>query len=416
VDPNLKVQPWLTGAKVPSGFAFIDDVGSGLMLEKNTGKVLVYENRAFVKTALDLSVSNDSEQGLLGIALSPDFATDRFVYLYYTASAADGGTPISNSVKRFRYDPAKKTLSFVKKVIDLPASPGPNHNGGKIAFGPDGKLYIAAGELNRNEMTSNDRKSDVVNPIGAVLRLNSSGSTISTNPFYNAKKPKRPANYVYAYGIRNSFGMAWDPVSGTMWMSENGPSTYDEINRVTPGFNSGWEQTLGPSSRNTDFDPATLVSLGDRMHYDDPEFSWKYTVAPTATFFQPNTRLGSQYKNDLFVGSVRGGKLYHFDLTASRKDLSLEGVLADKVADNLTTSRFKEQDAVLWGKDFGTITEILSGPGGMYVLSYTDGTLYRITNKPGVTVSSLGTAVPEPGAASLLTLACLALARRRNKR
>ena len=91
-DPKLKVQPWITGAKVPTGFAFIDDAGSGLLLEKNTGKVRVYENRMFVKTALDLAVSNDSERGLLGMALSPDFANDRFVYLYYTAAKTDGET------------------------------------------------------------------------------------------------------------------------------------------------------------------------------------------------------------------------------------------------------------------------------------------------------------------------------------
>ena len=419
-DPKLKVQPWITGAQVPSGFAFIDDAGSGLMLEKNTGKVRVYQNRTFVKTAIDLAVSNESERGLLGMALSPDFATDRFVYLYYTASKVDGGEPISNSIKRFRYDPSKKTLSFVKKVIDLPATPGPNHNGGKIAFGPDGKLYVASGELNRNEMTSNARNSNVINPIGAVLRMNSSGSTISTNPFYNNKKPKRPANYVYGYGMRNSFGLAFDPVNGGLWMSENGPSTYDEINRVTPGFNSGWEQTLGPASRNADFDPETLVSLGDRSAYGDPEFSWKYTVAPTAMFFQPNTRLGSKYKNDLFVGSVRGGKLFHFDLTASRKDLLLKGVLADKVADNTMASRFAEQDGVLFGKDFGTITDIVSGPGGIYVLSYTDGTLYRITNKPvasaAMAAMSFGAVVPEPTSFALVAMGIACFASRGSRR
>lgn len=397
-DHNLRVQTWISGASNPTGFAFIDDSGSGLMLEKNTGKVALFENRQRVKNVLDLAVSNDSERGLLGMALSPDFATDRFVYLYYTAASVDGGAPISNSVKRFRYDPTSKTLSFVKKVIDLPATPGPSHDGGKISFGPDGKLYIVSGELNRNELTSNYKDSPDLNRIGSVLRINSSGSSVSTNPFYNAAKKKSPANDIYAYGIRNSFGMAFDPVSKNLWMSENGPQNYDEINRITPGFNSGWERIMGPVAANPKFDPNTLVSLGDGAHFEDPEFSWKFAVAPTAMYFQPSVRLGAQYKNDLFVGSVRGGKLLHFDLSASRKDLALSGELADKIADNSADARFAGQDAILFGDNFGTVTDLIAGPGGMYVLSYSNGKLYRITNNDAATISSsmIGTVVPEP--------------------
>ena len=92
-DPSLRVQTWISGVSNPTGFAFINDTGSGLMLEKNTGKVVLFESRQRIKTVLDLPVSNNSERGLLGMALSPDFATDRFVYLYYTASATDGGDP-----------------------------------------------------------------------------------------------------------------------------------------------------------------------------------------------------------------------------------------------------------------------------------------------------------------------------------
>jgi len=407
-DPSLRVQTWISGVSNPTGFAFINDTGSGLMLEKNTGKVVLFESRQRIKTVLDLPVSNNSERGLLGMALSPDFATDRFVYLYYTASATDGGDPISNSVKRFRYDPAGKTLSFVKKVIDLPATPGPSHDGGKISFGPDGKLYIVAGELNRNEQTSNYEDSPDLNRIGSILRINSSGSSVPTNPFYNAAKKKRVANDIYAYGIRNSFGMAFDPLSKSLWMSENGPQNFDEINRITPGFNSGWERIIGPVAESPNFDPESLVSLGDRAHYGDPEFSWRSAIAPTALHFQPNERLGAQYKNDLFVGTTRGGKILHFDLSASRKDLALSGELADKIADNTSDARFTGQDAILFGDNFGTITDLLNGPGGMYALSYTNGKLYRITTAPTASmVTGIGTVVPEPTSAILIVIASI---------
>src|SRR5262249_42883432 len=153
-----------------------------------------------------LPVASDSERGLLGIALSPSFASDHFVYLYYTAAATDGGTPISNSVKRFTWNGS--TLSFNKKIIDLPATPGPHHDSGQLAFGPDGKLYISIGDLNRNEETSN-HNNHTLNPIGAVLRLNPSGSAVKTNPFYSSKNTgsKKALNDIFAYGIRNTFGM-----------------------------------------------------------------------------------------------------------------------------------------------------------------------------------------------------------------
>ena len=132
------------------------------------------------------------------------------------------------------------------------------------------------------------------NRIGAILRVNPSGSSVTTNPFYSTKNTgkKRARNDIFAYGIRNSFGLAFDPVSSSLWETENGPASFDEVNRITPGFNGGWESILGPTSRNG-ADPSTLVSLGDRAHYADPKFSWANPVAPTAAFFMPTARLGS---------------------------------------------------------------------------------------------------------------------------
>src|SRR5581483_4542684 len=257
-DPTLKVQKWATGLAHPTGIQFLPD-GRALVLEKETGKVRILSGHDFTGTALDLPVATNSERGLLGIALSPTFNQDHFVYLYYTAAAQDGGAPISNSVKRYSWDGSK--LIFKKKVIDLPATPGPNHDSGQIAFGPDGKLYIAIGDLNRNEITIN-HNNHTLNRIGAILRVNSSGSSVTTNPFYSAGKASA-ANDIFAYGIRNTFGMDFDPVSGSLWETENGPSSFDEMNRITPGFNGGWESILGPTSRNGK-DPSTLVSLGAR--------------------------------------------------------------------------------------------------------------------------------------------------------
>jgi glucose/arabinose dehydrogenase len=368
--------------------------------------------------ALDLAVNNRSERGLLGIAMSPTFTRDHFVYLYYTASSTGGDSGesadvISNSVKRYRWDGA--TLTFSKRILDLPATPGPNHDGGKLVFGPDRKLYVAVGELNRNERTSNHSQPDTINRIGSILRVKATGATATDNPFYDARNTgdskRRALNDIYAYGVRNTFGMAFDPVSRTLWESENGPERFDEINRITPGFNGGWEATTGPASRNPSFSAgADLISFSSRSHYEDPKFSWATPVAPTAMQFMTSTRLGKQYKDELFVGDVHGGKLFHFDLTHTRRSLSLKGALADRVADNSADHLFAEQSPIVLGDGFGTITDLVNGPGGMFAVSYTSGAVYRVTTAP------LGGATPVPEPQIGLLLISVGILSRRNHR
>jgi aldose sugar dehydrogenase len=411
-DPNLKVQKWTSGLTRPTGITFLPD-GRALILEKETGKVKIMNGRSITGTALDLPVATDSERGLLGMALSPSFAGDHQVYLYFTAAAQDGGDPIAECVKRYTFDGS--TLTFNKKIIDLPATPGPNHNSGKIAFGPDKKLYIVIGDLNRNEITSN-HNNGAINRIGAVLRVNPSGSSVTSNPFFNAKNTgkKKARNDIFAYGIRNSFGIDFDPVSGVLWETENGPSSFDEINRITAGFNGGWESILGPTSRNG-MDPSTLVSLGKNAHYSDPKFSWAVPVAPTDALFMPTARLGSQYRNDLFVSTFKEGKILHFDLTSTRKSLSLGGSLADQVADNSTGDRSAEQGAITFASGFDSLTDVTAGPGGIYALGYNGGVVYRITTVSSATQSLMGSVVPEPGALSVLLFSGGACVFRRGK-
>src|SRR4051812_44101743 len=379
VDPNLKLQTWARGLDQPTGVAFVDNGATALVLEKSTGKVQIVRNRAIAGTALDLNVANDSERGLLGIALAPDFgASSSFVYLSYTASTTDGGQAFDNRVERYRWNGSG--LIFDRKILIRPATPGPNHNAGKIAFGPDNKLYAIAGDLNRNERTENFENSRTITATGSILRVNPNGTSVPANPFYSGANggKSRPLDDIYAYGIRNSFGLAFDPQTGNLWDSENGPDRYDEINRITPGFNSGWEDIMGPTSRNGGT-TGKLVSLGPAAHYEDPKLSWKTPVAPTDAFFMDTSRLGTSYKGDLFVGTVLdGGVLFDLNLTHTRKALSLTGPLAEGVADNASGSLLAEQSSIVFGNGFGTVTDILSGPGGMYVVSI-DGSVFRIT-------------------------------------
>ena len=119
---------------------------------------------------------------------------------------------------------------------------GPNHNGGPIAFGPDGKLYGITGDLNRNEAEQNyQAQANNSSQVGGIYRLNDDGTVPGDNPF--SGHSNADFHRWFAYGIRNSFGLTFDPATGNLWDTENGPGSYDEVNLVAPGFNSGWEQT-----------------------------------------------------------------------------------------------------------------------------------------------------------------------------
>jgi glucose/arabinose dehydrogenase len=366
---------------------------------------------------LDLPVANDSERGLLGVALSPSFATDNLVYLYYTASTVDGGKAFDNRVDRFLWNGSALTLD--RHIVKMPVDPGPNHDAGKITFGPDKKLYVVTGDVNRNGRTANFESSPELTRSAVIMRLNPNGTSVPSNPFYNAANKgtaNAPLNDIYGYGIRNSFGLEFDPITGFLWDSENGQTSFDELNLIHPGFNSGWEDIMGPTSRNGGA-TGTLTTLGPAAYYVDPRFSWSASIAPTDVHFLLNSKLGNEYKSDLFVGTARSGALLHFDLSFSRKSLAVGGALADTVADNSATNRLAEQGSIVFGNGFGAITDIVTGPGGMYVLTL-EGNLYRISENPltGTMMAQLAefsTPVPEPGAAGGVTILTTALLRRR---
>jgi glucose/arabinose dehydrogenase len=173
-------------------------------------------------------------------------------------------------------------------------------------------------------------------------------------------------NKYYAYGIRNSFGMAFDPVTDKLWDTENGENTFDEINLVEPGFNSGWESIMGPDSRDPQNAPGDLFVIPG-SHYADPKFSWLDTVGPTAIVFLDSTALGNQYQNDVFVGDINNGNLYHFQPNANRNGFIFTSqALKDLVADN----NGGELNEVIFGAGFNGITDLKVGPDGLlYVIS-----------------------------------------------
>ncbi len=208
----------------------------------------------------------------------------------------------------------------------------------------------------------------------------------------------------YAYGIRNGFGLDFDPVTGNLWDTENGPAFGDELNLVRPGFNSGWAKVQGiwpimnyselvnnpppglpngyyfPKNSQLEDNFGRLIDFNGKGNYSDPEFTWNHTVGITSIKFFNSDKLGEEYENDIFVGTFKGGNLYHFDLDRDRNRLLLNGQLKDKVANN-----DEELRDVIFAQGFAPIgiTDLEVGPDGyLYVLSYgTDGAIYKIVPK-----------------------------------
>ncbi len=381
-DPNLKVETLVNGLDSPTSMAFVDN-NNILVLEKS-GQVRLVSNGVLQdKPVLQVHVDTESERGLLGIAIMNSTKTSgatvnnnkdnsKQVFLYYTES---NGGDLRNRVYRYDWDAQTKALVNPTLMLDLPALPGPNHDGGKLVIGPDHYLYAVIGDLNHRGKLQNIIDGPDPEDTSVIFRVNpNDGSAAPGNPFIN--NPNIEMHKYYAYGIRNSFGITFDPITGNLWQTENGPDVYDEINVVKPGFNSGWIKVMGPLSRNADVNIADQLVNYPGSHYTDPVFSWKNPVAVTDIEFMKSSALGQKYKNNIFVGDYNNGNLYYFELNSTRTGIKPDAGLSG----SLVVDNEDQLSAVTFGTGFGAISDIKTGPkdGLLYVLSINDGTIYKI--------------------------------------
>jgi aldose sugar dehydrogenase len=473
VDPRLAVRTAASGLEQPVNLAFLGR-NDMLVLEKATGRVQRVVDGVVMATVLDLPVNSASERGLLSIALHPSFKKNGFVYLFWTEtlSGADSDALedvplLGNRVDRYVWNGS--TLTFDLNLIHLRAFQADegqplrgNHNGGVIVFGSKerrghhrgrgrghrsddddkaAKLYVQVGDGGRRGQMQNledgpfgpgqpddqfgGPEPDDAHFTGVILRLNDDGSAPEDNPFF--KHGERVGGEVganiqkiFAYGIRNGFGMAIDPRTGNLWEQENGDDSFSELNRVSPGMNSGWVQIMGPVERIREYkaietDPTAPQPFApngyfglqqirwlptniadspeealDRLfmlpgaHYSRPEMSWKFEVSPGGIGFVEGRGLGDRYRNDLIMGNARpeleGGHLFHFNLTGDRRQIRVsDRRLRDRVADNRNKFDIQESESLLFGRNFGTVVDVKSGPNGnLYVVSLTHGSVYEI--------------------------------------
>jgi len=367
-----------------------------LMLNKNDGKVVRIVNHTLLPQPLiDLNVAYNWEQGLLGIAISRD-ASKVHVFLYYTESkTADGGDvcptiycaeptqPIQN--KLYRYDLKNDKLINPKLLFSAPALNVASHIGGALKIGPDNNVYIIIGDFHGYQenisgtMSQNNKSGAFPDGRAGILRFTQDGKAVGSGILGK----QYPLNLYYGYGIRNGYGLDFDPVYGKLWDTENGPSFGDELNLVEPGFNGGWNKVQGMSSlyhlhnkKMKMFNPEDLWDFDGKGKYSDPKFVWNMTVAPTALSFLNSDKLGKRYENDLFVASFNFGVIYHFDLNENRMGLKLPHTL------NITSAQNEDLKELIFAQGLGKVTDMQVGPDGkLYILSkyYNKPTIFRIS-------------------------------------
>lgn len=426
-DGTLAVDTILTQLSAPSAIAFLGP-NDFLFLEKATGRVRrVVGGVLQSDPVLDVAVNTDSERGLLGIAINSEVPPR--VFLYYTEVAdpdgdggPDSGTPLGNRVYRYTWNATSGRLESPQLVLNLPVLSGPNHNGGAILLGPapnplptpsvgDGRpLFVVIGDLNRNGQLENIPGGAAPDDSAVILRVQQDGTAWPGNPFVpycsttttqtcpngtgcpGGQTCRTAVARYYAYGVRNSFGMAIDPVTGDLWDTENGPNAYDEVNRVAPGFNSGWLPIMGPDARDSDSTASLFNMPGGASAYSDPEYAWLTPVAVTGLVFPSGGALGAAYDGVALVADYNNGQIYRLPLNQARTAFDLTGVtgLEDLVADSSS-----ERDLVRLGSGFGGISDLEKAPdGSIYIASIGGGAIYRLRaiNPPTPTP----TATPSP--------------------
>ncbi len=384
-DSSAKVELVVSGLSSPTSMAFVDPQNL-LVLEKNSGEVRLVSNGELkedpiLKLEID-STTSTCCRGLLGIVVDKQNATSsNDVFLYFTASGKDN-IPAVNKIVKYKWD--GRNLINSQIMLELPATPGPNHPGGKLVLDTDGNIYTVIGDLNNEGMLQNIEDIKELSDSSVIIKVKSNdGSALTNNPFVSIKKefPTSQVDKYYGYGIRNSFGLAIDPVTGNLWDTENGDKDYDEINLVYPGFNSGWKQLMGPISKSSITEKDLVILSGS--YYGDPVFSWEPSLGVTDIEFFNSKNLGDNYENNIFVGDINNGNIYYFKLNDSRTgfDFVSAGIEVDRVANE------EEKDKLVWGTGFAGITDLETGlDGNLYILTFDessdgDGKIYRITSK-----------------------------------
>ncbi len=338
-DQNMIIEEHVDGLKLPTTMAFIDN--DILVLEKNGNVRLIRDGILQQEPILSLEVSQTIEEGLIGILVK-----NNFVYLHYTTEDLSTKTT-SNWFYKYEWD--GNNLINPKLVKEIHGG-NYGHNSGVMTMDLEGNVYMVIGDLQNRQ---------------GLLQNYNSGEPDDTSVIM----PIDPDGSHYAIGIRNSFGLTFDPITGFLWDTENGHEKFDEINLVEKNFNSGWDKIQGPNFQNE-----KLVFPLNGFNYSDPEFSWEIPVGVTAIHFIQSS-LFPTFHDSVFVGDFNNGILYKFQLNDNRTGFLFE----DKRLKDLVFNKDDKVNETIFGTGFGGITDIKQGPDEtIYIVSIGYGKIYRL--------------------------------------
>jgi glucose/arabinose dehydrogenase len=320
--PNITIETVVARLDTPWAIDFAPD--GRIFISERPGRIRVIERGQLrAEPWIVLEVAETGEAGLMGLALDPNFPRSRFLYIAYTYRAANGR--LQNRLARLREDLKTGRGAFDKVLLDNAAGSN-NHDGGRVKFGPDGKIYWTVGDAQTTRFAQNLKSLN-----GKILRLNADGSVPSDNPF--------PNSYVYSYGHRNPQGLAWQPGTKRLYSTEHGPSGFqgccrDELNYIEPGKNYGWPEIRGDQRREGMVSPVIESGTSE-------------TWAPTgATFVSRGPWTGSL----VFTG-LRGQTLYRVAINANDPQ---KAVLEDR----------------FFYRQFGRLRDVTEAPdGNLYLLT-----------------------------------------------
>jgi glucose/arabinose dehydrogenase len=284
IAQNLDV-PWAIDIAVDNRIFFTEKPGRLGMIHAN--------GTLASEPVVNIHTEDIGEAGLMGLALHPNFTQNHLMYVYHTY-AKNGG--LYNKVLML----TEKNNKIVNSKIILDGIPASDsNNGGRIKFGPDGKLYVSTGDSETPELAQNTKSL-----AGKLLRLNDDGTIPDDNPI--------PESPVYSYGHRDIQGFAWHPITKKLYASEHGPAGNDEVNIIEPGSNYGWP--IEVCNHSTSSAP---------IRFETPEYCFNPEIAPSGLTIAASNKLG--YQNDILFTTLRGSHLHHIDLETRIQDNVLVG-------------------------------------------------------------------------------------------
>ena len=339
-DSGLAVEEYISGLEYP---VMIDFVGNDmLVIEKAKGTVRIIKNGVLIPEPLiKLEVSKTAEEGLVGILVNGDD-----VYLHYTTNNLDDGT--TNWFTKYSFD--GQSLSEPEELLSFHNNESAQHNSGVMFTDKDGNVYGAIGDTCFCD---------------GLFQNNPEGENDNTGSIISLNVPRD----IYAIGIRNTYGLDFDPETGILWDTENGPESFDEVNLVEKKFNSGWNRIQGPIK------PDQEIPIITDFIYSDPEFSWERPIGVTGIHFVESSKF-PQYSNSVLVGSFHAGILYHFKLNENRDGFKFD----DEALQDLVLNKEDNPNEIILATGFLGITDIKQGPDGLiYIVSIGDGKIFRIS-------------------------------------